>query len=97
MTLNDMTIQTAFDKHRALYVNLVSDFKKAEIRAIQCFTNSRNSVVTIFKSNYSQANAIMGNALVDAQRVDERAGKSKVEIVAILTQCYYASSFLYNS
>jgi hypothetical protein len=49
------------------------------------------------ETNHSEADAVVGDALVNAQLVDERTGQREIDIIAVFLDGYNGSKFFYNS
>ena len=82
MPLDDMTIETPIDAHAAFDIHLIADFKIAEIRTIESFADSCNSVGAILReTHHSKADAIMRHTLIDGELIDERTSERDIEII----------------
>ena len=76
MSLNDVSVESAIHQHRALHVHLVAHLQQTEVRTVECLLHRGDDVGRGLKLTYNtncgddlnprQADAVMGDTLVDA-------------------------------
>ena len=91
MSLNNVSVQAAVHQHGTFHVHLVAHLEQAEVAAFQRLTHGCDGVgrdpPTPFrgrKTHDSEANAIVSNALVDAQLLYKWAGQGQVDVVLLV-------------
>ena len=95
--LHDMPIKAAVHQHRALHIHLVAHLEQSEVAALQSLAHSGDGICVAFEAHNCQANAVVGDALVDAKFLYEGAGQGEMHVVLLvfnsdhLRHCFYDS------
>ena len=97
MALHDVAVESAVHQHRPLHVHLVAYAQQTQVRAVQRFLHRRHHVVSTFDAHHRQAHPVVGDALVDAQLVGERASQREIDVFPVVTDGYNRSKFLNNA
>ena len=84
VSLHDVPVQASVHQHRALHVHFVAHPEQPEVAALQCLAHGGYGVGVVLEADNGQADAIVSNALVDAQLLDEGAGKGQVDVVLLV-------------
>ena len=71
MALNDMSVETAVHQHGAFYIHFIADLQQTEVRAVEGLLHGGDRIGTILDGDDGEADAIMGDALIDFQFVDK--------------------------
>lgn len=69
-----MAVQTSTHLHGTLHIDLIANTQCAKIGAQECLLHGSNDIFVAIDAHHGEANAIVGNALIDAKFVRERAG-----------------------
>ncbi len=82
--LHDMPVKASVHQHRALHVHLVAHLEQPEVAALQSLAHSGDGICVVFEAHNCQANAVVGDALVDAKFLYEGAGQSQMDVVLFM-------------
>ena len=82
--LHDMPIKAAVHQHRALHIHFVAHLEQSEVAALQSLAHSGYGICVAFDVHNCQANAVVGDALVDAKFLYEGAGQSQMDVVLFM-------------
>ena len=85
MALHDVAVQATVHRHRTLDVDAVALLQQAKVGAEQRLLHRRHGVATVLDAHHSEADAIVGNALVYFQLIDKAATEREVDILLVVT------------
>ena len=95
--MNDMPVQTSVHLHAAFQIHLASDFQQSDVGLLQSLLDGGNGVGFILDGDHSQANAVMGDALVDLQFVGERTLQCQMQVPLFLFNAHNGCGLLHYS
>ena len=84
MALYDVSVQSPVHHHRAFHIHLVANLGQPQIAPFQRLSHGCHGVSPCLETNDSQANAVVGNALVDAELFYEWARQSEMHVVLLV-------------
>ena len=82
--LHNMPIKAAVHQHRALHIHLVAHLEQSEVAALQSLAHSGDGICVAFDAHDCQANAVVGDTLVDAKFLHEGTGQSQMDVVLFM-------------
>ena len=97
MALHDMSIQSPVHHHRALHIHLVAHLEQTKIAALQSLPHGGNGIGVVLETHNREADAVVGDALVNVQLVYKGACKRQVHIVLLVFDGHYSCHSFYNS
>ena len=81
VALHDVAVQATVHRHRTLDVDAVALLQQAKVGAEQRLLHRRHGVATVLDAHHSEADAIVGNALVYFQLIDKAATEREVDVL----------------
>ncbi len=84
VSLHDMAVKSAVHQHRALHVHFVAHLEQSEVAALQSLAHSGDGICVAFEAHDCQANAVVGDALVDAKFLNEGTGEGQMYIILFM-------------
>ena len=84
MALYDVSVQSPVHHHRAFHIHLVANLEQPQIAPFQRLSHGCHGVSPCLETNDGQANAVVGNALVDVELFYEWARQSEMHVVLLV-------------
>lgn len=81
VSLHDVSVQTCVDHHGSFYVYGVSHVELSEVGSVECFFHCGDGVAVVGDVDDGEADAVVCDALVDFQLVDEGACECEVDVL----------------
>ena len=97
VSLHDMSVQTFSRKHAALQIHEITHPDHVQIGAVQRLLHRRDYVFLRIRVilNYGQTHAVVGNGLVNAERLVKGVAKREMFVSLLLLNLEHLSHFFY--
>ena len=97
VSLDDMSVETSSHEHGTLDVDIIADLEEIEIGETQGFLHRGDGIEVTFDLYDREADAVMGDRLIDSQRFAKGVAKREMFIRLLGLNLHDLSHSFYNS
>ena len=92
-----MSVETSSHEHGSLHVHPITDLEEIEIGETQGFLHRGDGIEVTFDLNDREADAVMGDRLIDSQRFAKGVAKREMFVRLLGLNLHDLSHSFYNS
>ena len=97
VALYDVPVKTPIHHHRALNIHFVANLQEPKIASFQRLSHGCHGISVPLETHHGEANAVVSNALVDAQLADEGTCKRQMHVVLLVFDGNHSCHTFYDS